>query len=91
MTTILFASAGDDPTEWATALKAGLPDLEVRIWPDTGERSDIDYALVWKPEPGLLASLPNLKAIFSLGAGVDALLADPTLPRDVPLVRMVDR
>jgi glyoxylate/hydroxypyruvate reductase A len=41
------------------------------------------------PPPGLLATLPNLRAIFSLGAGVDHLLADPALP-DVPIARIVD-
>jgi glyoxylate/hydroxypyruvate reductase len=50
---------------------------------------DIRYAAVWKPEAGLLASLPNLEVIFNLGAGVDALLADPTTPR-VPIVRIVN-
>ena len=46
--------------------------------------------MVWRPEPGLLAALPNLKLILSLGAGVDHVLRDPQLPRDVPIVRLVD-
>ena len=50
---------------------------------------DVRYAACWGPEPGLLASLPALRAIFSLGAGVDHLLRDPDLP-DVPVVRFVD-
>ena len=45
---------------------------------------------MWRPEPGFLASLPNLKLILSLGAGVDHLLGDPQLPRHVPIVRLVD-
>ncbi len=60
--------------------------------PDTGRADEpqrIQYAVVWKPEPGMLASLPNLEIIFSLGAGVDAILRDPALP-DLPLVRFVD-
>jgi glyoxylate/hydroxypyruvate reductase A len=52
--------------------------------------ADIDLALVWLPPPGLLASLPNLKAILSLGAGVDSMLNDPTLPTNLPLCRLVD-
>ena len=67
-----------------------MPELDVRIWPEIGDPADIDYALVWRPEPGLLASLPNLKLILSLGAGVDHILCDPQLPRDVPIVRLVD-
>ena len=49
----------------------------------------VRYAAVWKPTPGLLAQFPNLQVIFNLGAGVDALLTDTTLPR-VPLVRVVN-
>jgi glyoxylate/hydroxypyruvate reductase A len=51
---------------------------------------EVTYAACWKPERGLLARLPNLRVIFNLGAGVDALLADPSLPRAVPVVRVVD-
>jgi glyoxylate/hydroxypyruvate reductase len=49
--------------------------------------TEVAYAAVWKPVPGELAAFPNLKVIFNLGAGVDALMADKTLP-DVPLVRV---
>ncbi|HYH20220.1 MAG TPA: glyoxylate/hydroxypyruvate reductase A [Azospirillum sp.] len=86
--TLLFCSAHDDADAWKAELKARLPDLEVRVWPDVGDPADIAYALVWKPPAGMLAGLPNLKLVLSLGAGVEPLLQDPTLP-DVPLVRMV--
>ena len=68
---LLFYSKVDDPDEWTAALKRAEPSLDVRIWPDLGDVADIDAALVWRPPTGLLASLPNLKVIFSLGAGVD--------------------
>ena len=55
------------------------------------EPGAVHYAAVWKPEPGLLARFPNLQLIFNLGAGVDALLADHTLPAEVPLVRVVNQ
>jgi glyoxylate/hydroxypyruvate reductase A len=44
--------------------------------------------VVWKHRPGVLSNLPNLKIIFSVGAGVDHIFADPDLP-DVPIVRVV--
>src|SRR6266852_4648831 len=47
----------------------------------------VHYAAVWKPGPGELAAFPNLRVIFNLGAGVDALMADSSLP-NVPLVRV---
>jgi len=87
---ILFVSDTDRPSDWIPALQDALPEARFRVWPDTGPAAAIEYAVVWKPEPGLLASLPNLRGILSLGAGVDALLADDTLPAGVPLVRMVD-
>ena len=87
---LLFKSDIDRAELWVPALKKWLPGLEVRVWPDLGDKAAIDYALVWKPAPGLLASLPNLKAIFSLGAGIDHLASDPQLPAGVPVVRMVE-
>ena len=53
------------------------------------DRTPIKYAIVWGPEPGLLASCPNLEVIFSVGAGVDHIFRDTQLP-DLPIVRFVD-
>lgn len=65
------------------------PTLDVRVWPDRmGAIDDIEYAAAWLPPPDVLRSLPRLKVIFSLGAGVDAILRDPTLPKDIPIVRV---
>lgn len=87
---ILFFSTGDSAAEWKTELGKHRPELDFRVWPEIGDVSEIDAAIVWRPPPGLLASLPNLKLIAVLGAGVDSLFADPTLPQDVPVVRLVD-
>ncbi|MBL23263.1 MAG: glyoxylate/hydroxypyruvate reductase A [Rhodospirillaceae bacterium] len=75
---------------WKTALQEALPELEVRPWEEPGDLDEIDIALVWKPPQGALKKFPKLKAIFSVGAGVDALLGDPELPAGVPVCRMVD-
>jgi glyoxylate/hydroxypyruvate reductase len=74
---------------FAAEIRALDPCLDLRIAPDIGAAEEIDTALVWQPPAGLLATLPNLGLIVSVGAGVDALVQDPTLP-DVPLVRFVD-
>lgn len=78
------------PEAWVDALQALAPGLEVRVWPHWGAPEAADFALVWKPPKGELAKYPNLKAIFSIGAGIDHLASDPELPRHIPLVRMVD-
>ncbi|EWY39212.1 D-2-hydroxyacid dehydrogenase [Skermanella stibiiresistens SB22] len=86
---ILFLSPSDDPAEWLPELRQQISGRDIRVWPDAGDLAEIDYALVWKPPAGVLNRLPNLKVIFSLGAGVDGVLCDPELP-DKPLVRMVE-
>src|SRR6266540_395464 len=87
---ILLAVSGWNPKGWEQRFRALAPQRDIRLYPErTGEIADIGYACVWKPPHGLLAKLPNLRAIFSLGAGVDHLLGDPALP-DVPIVRIVD-
>src|SRR5438552_1259344 len=88
--TLLFYSTVDSAARWRAQLERLSRELDIRVWPEVGDPAEIDYALVWRPEPGLLASLPNLKLILSLGAGVDHILCDPQLPRDVPIVRLVD-
>ena len=90
MPALLFQSSIDRPDWWSEQLTTRLPDLEVRIWPDIGDPNDVEFALVWKPPDGLLASLPKLRAIFSLGAGVDHLFKDPLRPDGVPITRVVD-
>ena len=87
---LLFRSSVDSEACWKPQLARLMPELEVRIWPEVGDPAEIDYALVWRPEPGFLASLPNLKLILSLGAGVDHILTDSHLPGGVPIVRLVD-
>lgn len=87
---ILFQSDTDDPDPWRIALARSLPGVDLRVWPEVGRAQEIDYALVWRPPAGMLKSLPRLKAILSLGAGVDHIFSDPDLPRGIPITRMVD-
>lgn len=76
---------------WTAAMRKVAPGLDVRAWPDAmGDVSQIEYTAAWLPPPDIVKSLPNLKVIFSLGAGVDAILSDPTLPAGVPIVRIND-
>jgi glyoxylate/hydroxypyruvate reductase A len=88
--TILYYSESDPPEPWQEAFARELPGIEFRVWPDSGPPENVRYALVWKPPRGFLAQFPNLKAILALGAGVDPIPSDPTLPKGVPLLRLVD-
>ena len=75
---------------WKEALYQRVPGLDIVTFPFVGDPSEIEVAVVWEPPKGLLASMPKLKLVVSTGAGVDHILKDPTFPKDVPLVRMVD-
>ena len=86
---VLVAIENWTPDPWIDRFRRLAPDFEVVDARQPFDPAAVRFAAVWKPKPGLLASLPNLRAVFNLGAGVDALLADPTLP-DVPIVRIVD-
>ncbi len=88
--TLLFKRDMFAPEPLLAALAKMMPEREVRVFPDIEPSADIEYALVYAPPPGLLASLPNLKAIFSLWAGIDHMASDPELP-PLPVIRMVER
>ena len=86
---LLFAAPGWDEGPWLKRFAALLPGRAI-VTPETlVDRAAVRAAIVWRPPHGLLAQLPKLEAIFSLGAGVDHILSDPRLP-DVPIARVVD-
>jgi glyoxylate/hydroxypyruvate reductase A len=72
---------------WRDTLAEQLPDREVRIWPDAGEVADIEYLAFMHPDFDVLPQFPNLKAMFSRSAGVEAFIDHPKLPK-VPLGKM---
>ncbi|MBZ8133788.1 glyoxylate/hydroxypyruvate reductase A [Afifella sp. IM 167] len=96
MTTVLLSLAVWNPARWLTSLQERLPDEKViALEPDgsfagtDAELAETEYLVAWKPQAELFARLPKLKAILSVGAGVDHLLDIPTLP-DLPIARIVD-
>ena len=82
---VLLALTGFHPQRWHELLST---EREVVLEPDGPADPSIAYAVVWKHRPNLLTSLPNLRVIFSIGAGVDHVFADLGLP-DVPIVKIV--
>jgi len=85
----LLIAAAEGAESWHEAFAAQLPDATLCRWPDDAP-SEVDYAVVWKPAPDAFARTRIRRAIFNLGAGVDALLGVPSLPADVPIVRLED-
>jgi glyoxylate/hydroxypyruvate reductase A len=81
----------DEEARWRSALVAAMPEAQW-LTPDEARAAagEVEAAVVANPAPGTLAGLPRLGLIQSLWAGVDRLLADGTLPTEVPIARMVD-
>ena len=94
MKVLFFAPETGDAEAWRTSLAHALPDADIRVW-FPGDTAYADYAVVWRPPRELFAPREGLKAIFNLGAGVDAILrfereAPGTLSPHVPLIRLED-
>lgn len=86
---LLIKSGGREAMpEWQAHFRDAAPDLEVAYYEDAGDPASVDFVMAWEPPPGFLAGLPNLKVVFSSGAGVDHITRDPDWPSHLPLVRM---
>ncbi|MAX92212.1 MAG: glyoxylate/hydroxypyruvate reductase A [Pseudomonas sp.] len=87
---ILFVAADPKPERWTSLIQQQLPDADIHVWQPDSPSCGADYAIVWHPPAALFDKEPQLKAVFNLGAGVDALVRMPNLPRDIPIVRLED-
>jgi len=85
---IVLHTASADAREWHAAFNRALPEADIKLWPEVG--THVDYVVAWKPPAELFTCLSGPKAIFNLGAGVDAMLRVPNLPAGVPVVRLED-
>jgi len=90
---ILLASTDfwEDMEVWSNGLKNAMPEMDIKVYPDDGDVNEVEFAIVWKHPRGILKKYPNLKAILSLGAGVDHIISDPDLPEGLPIIRLVDK
>jgi glyoxylate/hydroxypyruvate reductase A len=74
-------------SDYITAFAAKMPGLEVRVWPELGDRAEVDVLFTTRIPRGELSSFPNLKFVALVAAGADRFLSDPEIPRDLPIVR----
>jgi len=80
---------GWDVARWRARFESLLPGRRVVTDDMSFDPAAVGFAALWKHRPGALSPMVNLRAVFSLGAGVDHLFRDTTLPA-VPLARVVD-
>ena len=74
---------------WCEVLRELLPDWQIHPIGEAPDPEAVAYAVVWRPKTGSMAAYPNLKAIVSIGAGIDHVLADELLPKDVPIIKTI--
>ena len=74
---------------WQKVIAKEMPEVDLRIWPDDSDVSHIRHLVAWTLSDELMAALPNLEVLFSIGAGIDQLAAD-RLPSDLRIVRMIE-
>ncbi|MGB5481015.1 MAG: glyoxylate/hydroxypyruvate reductase A, partial [Eudoraea sp.] len=75
---------------WKKALKAKAPDISIYSYLEEHPKEEITLAWVWKQPVDSLKQYPNLKCIASLGAGVDFIFKDQSVPENIPITRVVD-
>ena len=87
---ILLAATDRDLTKLKIRLNERLSDVVIQVWPDIPHPEIVEFAVLWKHPSDLLATLPNLKAINSLGAGVDFIVSDKSVKDNISVSRIVD-
>lgn len=74
---------------WCQILGELLPDMPIYPIGEAPDPEAVHYSVVWRPETGCMVPYPNLKAIVSVGAGIDHVLADEKLPKGVPIIKTI--
>lgn len=94
MPTLLLCSATDDLSDLHAVFREQaarrMPELQVRLWPDLPDPAAVDAVAAWYPPDAVIESLPNLRLISSIAAGVDHVLGPAQAHPAVPVCRIVD-
>ncbi|WP_339865176.1 glyoxylate/hydroxypyruvate reductase A [uncultured Algoriphagus sp.] len=87
---LAIISPGKNPEVWIKEFKALAPELHIEVYPEITSPEKVEYVFLWQHPEGILSDFPNLKLISSMGAGVDHILRDKSIPENIPIVRIVD-
>jgi len=77
-----------DPARWLAAFQSELPDMEVELWPNVTDPTQVEFVVASRQDPDDLRRYPNLRAVLAMGAGVEQYVGS-NMP-DVPVVRLAD-
>ncbi|RQW61882.1 2-hydroxyacid dehydrogenase [Vibrio viridaestus] len=86
---VLYYSEEKRGRHWQKGIEQDHPNILFNVWPEETDLNAIDVLVVWKIPQGLLEQLPNLKAIFTVSAGIDQ-IDFSLIPSHIDVVRMID-
>ncbi len=86
---ILFVAQHREMAPFKSAIEKLDSNMDVEIWPNVKSPERVQFAVAWNHPKNVFDSFPNLKVISSLGAGVDHLFADNTIPDNIRFTRVV--
>ncbi|RPE02873.1 glyoxylate/hydroxypyruvate reductase A [Candidatus Pantoea deserta] len=86
---ILYKSDPQRGALWQQWLAQHAPDIQLHLWPETGNPHEIEMLIAWQPPENMMETFPGLKALLSVGAGADQFDLS-ALPPDLPVVRMIE-
>lgn len=75
---------------WKKALKKAAPGFEVQAYPDDTNRDEVEFIMAFNPPKGVFNRYSNLKVVASMGAGVQSILKNESLPENTKVTKIVD-
>lgn len=87
---IAIISPGKNVTVWVESIKKLDQKLKIQVYPEISDENDVQAVILWQHPTGILNRYPNLKLVCSMGAGVDHILSDESIPEHLPITRIVD-
>jgi glyoxylate/hydroxypyruvate reductase A len=87
---LVLSDTGADFATWERAFRAAAPEIQLLRDAPAQDLRGIRYCMTWKPQSGVYQRMPDLAALFVLGAGVERFIGDPTIPSGVQIVKMAE-
>lgn len=87
---LVLSDTGADFATWERAFRTAAPEIQLLRDAPGQDLRGIRYCMTWKPQPGVYARMPDLEALFVLGAGVERFLGDATIPPGLQIVKMAE-
>lgn len=88
---ILLVAKDRNLEPFKQALHKADRNLDIETWPNVDKPERVQFAVAWNQPKHVFDSYPNLKVISSLGAGVDHLLNDSTIPDHITFTKITEQ